>query len=100
MAKLVTEGLPDQVAETLRAMLPGALRMTLVTGGSSNAELTLTGITTDDVLVNAFFLPKEGGPKDIVEAAVPGIPANGKFKTSTNTSEGKVLVVWLDASNG
>jgi hypothetical protein len=100
MAKLVTEGLPDQVAASLAAFLPGSLKLSVVTGGAANAELTLTGAATEDTIVGAVLVGKEGKASELAAVASPTIPAAGKFKTSTNTSEGKILVLWQDKSNG
>jgi hypothetical protein len=100
MAKMVTEGLPDQVAASLAAFLPGSLKLSVVTGGSANAELTLTGAATEDTIIGAFLIGKEGKASECVACASPTIPAAGKFKTSTATTEGKVIVLWADKSNG
>lgn len=100
MPPLVTAGLPDQVAASLAAFLPGSLKFSVVTGGSANAELTLTGAATEDTIIGAVLIGKEGKASEFVAVASPSIPAAGKFKTSTATTEGKILVLWADKSNG
>lgn len=96
MAGLVTEGLPDQVAASLKALVPGAVKLAVVTGGAANAELTLTGIKPEDSIIGAFLVGKEGKASELVAVAAPTIPANDKIKTSTATTEGKVVVLWAD----
>ena len=97
MAQLVTEGLPDQVAASLRTFVPGTLKLAEVTGGAENAELTLTGVTTSDAIVGAALFDKEGA---FVELVTLTIVKADKVKTATVTSEGTLVVLWQDASNG
>lgn len=100
MAQLVTEGLPDQVATSLAAFIPGALKIDVVTGGEASAELTLTGIATGDTIVGAVYVALESEKVKGIEAVTVTIVKADKVKTTTKTAGGKILVFWQDKSNG
>lgn len=100
MAKLVTEGLPDLVAASLAAFIPGALKVNAVTGGEANAELTLTGIATEDSIVGAVYVALESEKVKGIENVTVTIAKADKVKTATKTAGGVVLVFWQDKSNG
>lgn len=96
MAGLNLEGLPDKAAQTLGAMVLGALKVKVVTGAGANTNIAVTGIATEDTVVAAILFTA-GVPS---ECAAVTIASAGNIKTSTDTSTKPVLVVWLDKSNG
>ena len=96
MAGLNTEGLPDQFAAGIAAFVPGALKLDVVSGAGSNTNIAVTGIATEDTVVGAVLFPKEAGaPSKLVVTIVAG-----NIKTVTDTTGGKVVVLWQDKSNG
>lgn len=96
MAGLNTEGLPDLAAQTLAALVPGALKVDVVTGAGVSTNIAVTGIATEDAVVAAILFTA-GVPS---KCAAVTISSAGNIKTTTDTSTKPVVVVWQDKSNG
>jgi hypothetical protein len=94
MAGLVTEGLPDQVAASLASFVPGALKVDVVSGAAENTNIAVTGIATEDTVIGAVFFPKEGGAPAKLTVTISA----GNIKTATDTTGGKIVVLWADKS--
>jgi hypothetical protein len=90
-----TSSLPEGEAEKLAAILQElqGRRQSLVTGGASAVQLTLTGIATTDTIQSVIRF-HTGVPSDVTAQA--SIPATGKIAiTGTDTTGDMLLVSWF-----
>jgi len=73
------------------------LKATLATGANANTDITVTGITTSDVIIGALHLTATHNiPYDVTDRMT--ITDTNDVQCTDSTASGKVLVLWHDAS--
>lgn len=75
---------------------PYQSKVTVVTGGAAEAELTLAGIRRGvDLIDSAIFWAKAPEPLPADVTSEVSVPADGKVKLSTtDTTNGRVIFYW------
>jgi len=70
----------------------------VVAGAGSNTNIAVTGLGASDTIVAAiYFKIESGNVKDVSKLTVASQTA-GNFKTATDTTGGKILVIWKDTA--
>jgi hypothetical protein len=99
---LVTEGLPDQVAESLAGAVGELqrLKISVGTGAAVDTNIAITGIVTTDTVLGGLFL--DGAGSDVTDVAAVddlAVTSAGNVQSpGVDTTGGKVVVFWLDKS--
>lgn len=74
---------------------PYISKVSVVTGGAENTELTLTGIKLGtDVIDSVVFFPKAAEPIPADQTANTVLFKDGVLKVAATTTNGRLLVFW------